>query len=185
MLPNGKYDLTLMMAENHYDETQKRIFDVYVEGSMIVQGLDLFAVAGKHAAHKIVVRDIHVEDEIIDIHFSAVNDNALLNGLIIEKNETRVNKVPETKPNNYLLASSYPNPFNSSTLIQYNLPYAGYLKMELFDVKGRKIDSLFNGNTSAGKHELRLNAEKLPSGLYFCQLLFQEQSQTIRLVLIK
>lgn len=86
-LPEGYYNVKLMMCENTYSETGKRIFDVYVEGNQIEKNLDLFKVSGKNNVYEKLIKKVFVNDGILDIHFSAIKEMAVINGIVIEKSE--------------------------------------------------------------------------------------------------
>jgi hypothetical protein len=77
-----------------------------------------------------------------------------------------------TTPQHFELSQNYPNPFNPTTTITYTLPTASNVRLELFDVLGRKVASLVNTKQSAGTHTFRLNATQfsLSSGVYFYRI---------------
>ena len=88
-------------------------------------------------------------------------------------------------PNEYSLSQSYPNPFNPSTTIEYGLPKAGHIMLEIFDTMGRQVATPINENQDAGYHKVTWNAENLPSGTYFYQIQANGFSQTKKMLLIK
>jgi subtilisin family serine protease len=73
-------------------------------------------------------------------------------------------------PKAFALEQNYPNPFNPSTVISYQLPAASEVRLELFDVLGRKISTLVNARQSAGYYNFTLNAGNLATGIYFYRL---------------
>jgi hypothetical protein len=68
------------------------------------------------------------------------------------------------------IISASPNPFNSSTVISFELPDASEVDITAYDISGREIKSIVNGQWSTGKHQVEWNAEVLPSGIYFVRL---------------
>ena len=78
--------------------------------------------------------------------------------------------VPEIIPAKYELAQNYPNPFNPATTIRFELKEAGMTKLEVFDISGRHVRTLLNGNVEAGAYDLRFDASALSSGIYFYRL---------------
>lgn len=68
----------------------------------------------------------------------------------------------------FKLNQNYPNPFNSSTLIKYALPLESLVKILVYNSLGEVVDELVNEFKQAGNHEIIFNADKLPSGVYFC-----------------
>ena len=88
-------------------------------------------------------------------------------------------------PKTIKLNQNYPNPFNNSTLIQYSLPKQLKIKLELFNVLGEKIKTLYSGTQKAGEHKLSLDATQLSSGLYFYKLSSKNYVQVKKLILLK
>jgi hypothetical protein len=59
------------------------------------------------------------------------------------------------------VSPNYPNPFNASTLIEYGLPESGPVKVEIFDILGRKIQTLVNETQAAGYHQVIFGTAKI------------------------
>jgi hypothetical protein len=80
----------------------------------------------------------------------------------------------ETRPTDtspaYDLPPNYPNPFNGGTTIRYTLLKRSRVRLTVLDLQGREISSLFEGEKEAGTHEIRYDAGRLASGVYFCRL---------------
>jgi len=89
------------------------------------------------------------------------------------------------KPLHYSLAQNYPNPFNPTTILTYQLPTASDVKLEVFDVLGKKVATLVNERQSAGTHNITFNASALSSGVYFYRLQAGTFSQTRKMLLVK
>ena len=81
--------------------------------------------------------------------------------------------------------SSYPNPFNASTTIAYDLPRAGHISLRVFDLLGREVSVLNDGFIEAGTHRVTFDGSSLVSGIYFARLDAGAFSQTKKLVLMK
>ena len=75
-------------------------------------------------------------------------------------------------PKNFDLWQNYPNPFNPTTVIRYQLPTASTVRLELYDMLGKKLATLVNEQQEAGSFEYQLDAAKLnlSSGVYFYRL---------------
>ncbi len=73
-------------------------------------------------------------------------------------------------PQAFKLSQNYPNPFNSSTIIRFELPVSSRVSLNVFDVLGRKVASLVQGEMPAGYHEVRWNAEDASSAFYFYRM---------------
>ncbi len=81
--------------------------------------------------------------------------------------------------------SAYPNPFNASTTISYDLPEKADISLEVYDVLGRKIETLISTTQPAGHHQAVWHAGDLPSGVYFYKLTTGEHTRTEKMVLMK
>jgi hypothetical protein len=79
----------------------------------------------------------------------------------------------------------YPNPFNSSTHLEFTLPSTQRVSLRLYDVLGREVAVMMNEIRAAGTHEVRFDASGLPSGVYLCRLEAGGMAQTRKMVLIK
>jgi Secretion system C-terminal sorting domain/Right handed beta helix region len=90
------------------------------------------------------------------------------------------------KPENPLVVSAYPNPFNPSTSISLSLLETSDLKVTVFNVTGQQVAVLANGKFSAGQHNLTFDASKLASGLYFVRATVPGQlDQTQKVMLVR
>ena len=88
-------------------------------------------------------------------------------------------------PTSFILHAAYPNPFNATTTIEYALPFASQVSLNLYNLSGQRIETLVNGRLQAGVHRTMLNAANLSSGLYFVRLEASEQVLTRKVMLIK
>lgn len=70
----------------------------------------------------------------------------------------------------YYLYQNYPEPFNPSTKIKYQIPERNFVTLTIYDVLGNEIKILVNGEKPKGSYETEFNAASLPSGVYFYQL---------------
>ena len=88
-------------------------------------------------------------------------------------------------PQYFQLYQNYPNPFNSSTTIKYDLPADAHVAIHIFDVNGRLLQTLFDGNQSSGRHAIIWNADKQSSGVYVLKIVTNSQSDFIKLLYVK
>ena len=88
--------------------------------------------------------------------------------------------------NDYDLAvANYPNPFNPTTTISYRLPSASDVKLDVYDVSGRLVQSLINERQVAGEYNVPFNAADLPSGVYVYELTAAELAASGKMLLVK
>ena len=88
-------------------------------------------------------------------------------------------------PSEFLLGQNYPNPFNARTTIEYDIPIASPVVIGVFDILGRKVETLVNGFRSPGSYNTVWNADDMSSGLYFYRLRAKDYSEIKRMLLLK
>jgi hypothetical protein len=88
-------------------------------------------------------------------------------------------------PNSSLITSSFPNPFNASTAISFQLPADSHVQLMVYDLAGRPAAELVNGPRAAGVHRVAFDASQLPSGIYFYRLTAGEFVGVKKLILLK
>jgi len=88
-------------------------------------------------------------------------------------------------PARLVLAQNVPNPFNPKTEIRYNLPAAGQVAVEIFDLQGRRVETLFSGVQEQGEHRLEWVAESQASGIYFLRVKTDDEVRVGKMALIK
>jgi aminopeptidase N len=96
----------------------------------------------------------------------------------------------EQLPGAFSLAQNYPNPFNSQTLISFSLSHPERVTLEIYDLGGRRIRSLYSGPLETGNYQLRWDGNnaagmEAASGIYFYKLTTLEKSLTRRMVLLR
>ncbi len=91
----------------------------------------------------------------------------------------------DSKPASFGLNPAYPNPFNPSTTLSWNLLEAGALSLRVFDIRGREVAHLAEGFSEAGQFSMNWNASELNSGVYFVQLNTSNNSAIQKVMLIK
>jgi hypothetical protein len=93
--------------------------------------------------------------------------------------------VDEPVPTEFALYSAYPNPFNPSTMISFDVPELQNVSVKIFNITGQLIETLINGNIESGKHKVLWDAGNLPSGIYFVQLKSGDKTINQKLTLLK
>ncbi len=85
----------------------------------------------------------------------------------------------------FCLLSNYPNPFNPTTAIRYQLPASRYVHLRIYDTAGREVAILTDGWRDAGPHEVSFDGSLLPSGIYFARIEAAGFTETVKMVLMK
>src|ERR1035437_231165 len=100
-------------------------------------------------------------------------------------NYSSIVNVDISAPVKFELAQNFPNPFNPSTTIRYQLPVNSRITLKVFDMLGKEVTTLVNEQKLAGSYEVTLNADKLSSGVYYYQLKTDNFVQTKKFALVK
>jgi hypothetical protein len=88
-------------------------------------------------------------------------------------------------PANFELSNAYPNPWNPTTTIRYNVPMSSPVTIKLFDAIGREVVTLVNEMKPAGSYQITLNGNGLSSGMYYYQMTAGNFSVTKKTILLK
>ncbi|MCW9066408.1 MAG: T9SS type A sorting domain-containing protein [Ignavibacteriaceae bacterium] len=94
-------------------------------------------------------------------------------------------EIEVTGPLTFELGQNYPNPFNPGTSINYSIPEAGFVTLDVFNLLGEKVASLVSEVQNAGKYEVNFDASKLTSGVYFYQLQTDNNISVKKMLLLK
>jgi hypothetical protein len=118
-----------------------------------------------------LIRQIYVSSNLqyIDLYDKNISTH-------VENNST---------PLKYILHDNYPNPFNPSTTIKYEIPARSYVTLKIFDILGKEVMNLQSGIQTAGKYELKLDGTNLSGGVYFYRLTTDGFSETKKMILLK
>ena len=98
---------------------------------------------------------------------------------------TSVGPQAVTLPQEFLLSHNYPNPFNPSTTIKFELPKSSRVRLSVYDILGREVSMLVNERKDAGVHEVKFDGSDLASGVYFYRLQAGDYVGTKKLLLMK
>ncbi|HBC47010.1 MAG TPA: hypothetical protein DCZ43_08190, partial [candidate division Zixibacteria bacterium] len=128
-------------------------------------------------------------DGVFDLIYSEYATGGNRNRIGIMLNRSVAQSISENQnldlPKYFSISQNYPNPFNAQTTIRYTLPTASDVSIDIFDITGRKIETIISGRQDAGEYEAVWNAADLASGIYFYKLKAGEYSKTEKCILLK
>ena len=90
-----------------------------------------------------------------------------------------------TAPKEYSLLQNFPNPFNPTTTIRYDLPFDSKVSLKIYDTLGKKIITLVEKEQSAGYKEIKFNGSSFASGVYIYRLIANNPANDQNFVSIK
>jgi len=114
---------------------------------------------------------------------SVSSGNSLL--LTLKSTSVGIQNISTQIPDMFKLENNYPNPFNPSTNIKFQLPEKSFASIIIYDMLGREVMKLLSEELNAGYYNYQFNAENLNSGIYFYKLETNSFTDTKRMVLIK
>ncbi len=129
--------------------------------------------------HRIRLKDV-VTGELFNV--------VLIEGVEVDLNQNLDNIVLIDEgiiPNDYSLSQNYPNPFNPSTTINYDVPQDASVRIVIYDLLGKEVQTLVNQFVKAGSYDVKFNAYNLSSGIYIYKMQSGSFSQIKRMVLLK
>jgi hypothetical protein len=153
------------------------MYNLYIDGNLVQENYTetdytiTYLPVGNHTFGVKALYVNGIESEIAQINFTggtSNDDNTL------------------AKP----FLNSYPNPFNPTTNISFNLKKDSKVNLSIFNVKGQKVNDLINENKKAGNHSLIWNGtnqygKTLPTGVYFVRLKTEFDERTTKILMIK
>lgn len=118
--------------------------------------------------------------------FKQVNDELSLVGrTLLSWGDVSTSVDPRTAPYTFRLNAAYPNPFNPSTVIPYQLAAASNVTIQVYDMLGRNVRTLVNDFMPAGDHTVRFDGSGLSSGVYMIRMAAPGLQQTRSVTLLK
>jgi hypothetical protein len=88
-------------------------------------------------------------------------------------------------PSNYSLSQNYPNPFNPVTKINFSLPEAAEVTLNVYDIEGKIVKELVKSSLQASSYSVFFDGTDLPSGVYFYKLATRWYTQSKKMIVVK
>ncbi|MBN1560281.1 polysaccharide deacetylase family protein [candidate division KSB1 bacterium] len=121
-------------------------------------------------------------DSVSFIMFDALPDAG---DVILTKNGSAGVRTDDQAITASVLRQNYPNPFNPVTTIPFELTKAGWVRLTVFDLRGREVTTLLNEELASGRHSITFTAETVASGVYVCTLQGEGVLQQRKMVLLR
>lgn len=104
---------------------------------------------------------------------------------VVVRTPNGIKNISNETPKSFSLMQNYPNPFNPSTKIKFAVPKSSLVKLIVYDMGGREVESIVNGVLNAGVYEAEWMPNNLASGIYFYSLSTSDFTDTKRMILLK
>lgn len=98
---------------------------------------------------------------------------------------TNITQTSQEIPSAYSISQNYPNPFNPVTHFEFAIADFGFVTLKVYDIMGKKIETIVSGNLSAGVYKASFDGSNLTSGAYFYRLKAEGFTETKRMLLVK
>ena len=106
-------------------------------------------------------------------------------GFIPPDEPVGIQPVSNVVPEKFELHQNFPNPFNPSTTIRFDVRTAGNISLTVYDVLGREVEVIVNEFLKSGSYSVQFSGDNLPSGVYYYELRAESFSETKRMLLVK
>jgi len=173
-LPTGEIGLGLSYNEN--------MFVVILDGSGEVLNTNVFTFVLMTRGRSMCLAN---DGSLVLAGFNISNQNNQTDLFVLRTESILgVENFPSERPLTFSLYA-YPNPFNAETTLKFSLDHPQLIELTLYNQMGQAVETLMQGQVSAGDFSYYLSADFLPSGTYYAQLNTQDCQFTRKLVLIK
>jgi len=126
--------------------------------------------------------DIPGFDELVDVESFRINQETVFTSTVL----TSIEPTNEGLPEEFKLYAAYPNPFNPMTTIRFDVGSTSHEStLRIYDVSGRNVATLINGQLQPGSYEVQWDARGFASGIYFSELISGTKRHTQKMVLLK
>lgn len=104
---------------------------------------------------------------------------------IINPTITGTGNILSELPKEFKLYENYPNPFNPTTSIKYDIANNAYVKLVVYDITGKQVETLVSSNLQAGRYEATFNGSNYASGIYFARIEAGSYRHILKMLMIK
>jgi hypothetical protein len=122
-------------------------------------------------------------DAIVNLRLKAATIQSLSYNELVTKYS--IEPPPVKPPLKFSLSQNFPNPFNPTTTIRYELPLDGVVTIDIYDILGQKVKTILNEFKTADRYEVTFNSTGLTSGVYIYQMRVSDYINSKKMVLLR
>jgi hypothetical protein len=183
----------VVQTRTHLPEPGEAACEVYPSLSDRVDDfLHLFYIVDKEAGTEIQASDAGAANTLNPVIYQKISVNDILMDVELAGmppfhvgGGVAVNQQTSWTPSGFRLNGAYPNPFNSTTSIEFDIQHQQNVKLEAFNINGQKVSELFAGEVLAGTHRINWEASDITAGVYIVKLTSAESTAAIKVALVK
>jgi len=179
--------------------TNEQKFSAYMAGLNIVTGDTVWTKIWNYPSQLPIISRVNAglfdsNGNLITVgNTMSRSDGAIPNVCYLSKYQidkvTGIEQINSSIPSDFVLSQNYPNPFNPSTRIRFSVAKPSFVTLKVYDLLGREVTTLVNGEKSVGSYEVTFNTSeltsKLSSGIYIYRLTTDKFTQTKKMILMK
>ena len=181
----GQFSFSYDIGENpiQFNHRQNKEHEYFLTNHSPELGYSImeFARSGELAADTISII-LNAELKDISLLYQLINDEKQ----IVQKGTVNVNGT--NLPTKMALYPAYPNPFNPTTTIRFDIPeneIQNSVTLNIYDLRGRLVETLAKGAMLPGRYSMKWHANQYASGMYFARLIYGEKVKTQKILLLK
>ena len=184
---NNLYNVTALYDGNDYEIYINGNLDAFTSFSGSILTTPIALMIGQILPGNTQYNFKGVLDDIRIYNYAlSYNKIQTLYDYVSDVNDEEVVKIPEQ----YNLLQNFPNPFNSQTIIRFEVPTNSKIKIEIFNILGQRVKTLINEEKSPGSYSINWNGENdfsdiVNSGIYLLKLSSEKFSATKKMILLK
>jgi hypothetical protein len=138
------------------------------DGDTTINGNDVMSLRFTNpAGHKIIFRLGALPDNLTDIFTASFGQIYMTQNPNAPKHVVKHDRFAQQKPKSFSISNNYPNPFNPTTTLDFQLATAGYVNMTVYNSLGQEVKKLVDGEKESGYYSIRWDAGNSASGIYF------------------
>jgi len=178
------------IQEPYYFETPLIVGLVFKRGLLDKMGIDPYTLSMYFAMvedDSLMFDSTGISATTVDLNFNRIFSGVAHFSSLAILGETVTTQIDNNTsiPAGFVLEQNYPNPFNPITVINYRLSADTELDLSIFDLAGRKVETLIKGFRSAGYYSITWDASALSSGVYFYRMKTRNFTDTRKMILMK
>ena len=177
------------IQEPYYFETPLIVGLVFKRGLLDKMGVDPYTLSMYFASvedDSLLFDTTGITATTVDLNFNRIFSGVAHFSSLAIVGETSVTAIDDPViPSHYMLEQNYPNPFNPMTNFRYTLPEAQNVLITIYDLAGRRVETLLDGYQQAGSYMLTWNASHYSSGVYFYKMKTSNFVDTKKMILMK